>query len=228
MSDVGRRSPGERYLAAQRSFVELVQGLGSDEWATAVPCCPGWTVRDVLSHVAGIPDDAVHGRMDGVTTPPWTAAQVERNASLAVTALLARWDEQAPGFAAMIGAIGEIRPVIDCHTHEHDVRHALDRPGNRTGELVDFAADALVSGFDPSLRLTVRLTDGRVLATGAEEATEVELRDVSAFEVFRSRLGRRSAGQVRAYDWSGSPAATERVIADWFAFGPAPTEIAES
>ena len=49
----------------------------------------------MLSHVAGIPDDVFAGRIDGVATDPWTAAQVERNRSLAVDDLLARWDEQS-------------------------------------------------------------------------------------------------------------------------------------
>jgi uncharacterized protein (TIGR03083 family) len=47
----------QNYLAAQRSFVALARDLSADDWAAPVPCCPGWTVRDVLSHVAGIPDD---------------------------------------------------------------------------------------------------------------------------------------------------------------------------
>ena len=45
------------YLAAQRSFVELARTLSPDQWATPVPCTPGWCVRDVLSHVAGVTDD---------------------------------------------------------------------------------------------------------------------------------------------------------------------------
>ena len=88
------------YLFAQRSFATLAAGFSDDEWATPVPCCPGWTVRDVLSHVAGIPDDVLAGRLDGVATDPWTAAQVERNRDLAVADLLARWNDQTPGFAA--------------------------------------------------------------------------------------------------------------------------------
>ena len=42
----------QNYLAAQRSFVALARDLSADDWAAPVPCCPGWTVRDVLSHAA--------------------------------------------------------------------------------------------------------------------------------------------------------------------------------
>ena len=59
----------------------------------------------MLSHVAGIPDDVLAGRLDGVATDPWTAAQVERNRDLSVDGLLERWDEQAPAFAAAMQAM---------------------------------------------------------------------------------------------------------------------------
>jgi hypothetical protein len=49
------------YRAAQSSFVELVEGLHDDEWATRVPCNPDWTVSDVLSHVAGVTFDIAEG-----------------------------------------------------------------------------------------------------------------------------------------------------------------------
>jgi len=45
--------------------------------------------------------------------------------------------------------------------------------------------------------------------------------------LFRSRLGRRSRGQARAYDWSGTDADTEAVIDGWFGFGPSLVPIVE-
>ena len=58
----------ELYVAAQRSFVELVAPLTDDQWATPVPCNPACTVRDVLSHVAGVTADIAEGDVEGA--PP--------------------------------------------------------------------------------------------------------------------------------------------------------------
>jgi hypothetical protein len=223
----GETSTIEReYLDAHESFVALAAELSDDEWATPVPCCPGWTVRDVLSHVAGIPDDVLAGRIDGVATDPWTADQVERNRSLTVTDLLARWNEQAPAFAAAMQAMAQERPPFDCHAHEHDIRHALGRPGRRDHPIVIGAVHRLIDGWDGSVPLIVEFVDGSI--TGAvTDPDAVVLSDVTQFEVFRSCLGRRSRGQVEAYDWSGSPDRIATVIDEWFGFGPAADPIIE-
>lgn len=220
------------YLAAQRSFAELARTVTAGEWSRPAPCTPGWTARDLLSHVVGITDDALAGRLDGVTTEPWTAAQVERNRADTVENLLARWDEQAPVFAAAIAGLGERRPPIDCHTHEHDVRHAIGRPGNRASGLLSATVADMVIGFGEPL--VVRLDDGREVRSdaGAEGADgravePVVLAGVTRFEVFRSRMGRRSAAQVAGYDWSGPPAARGVVLDAWFTFGPSGVDIFE-
>lgn len=214
------------YLQAQRSFAELAGSLRDDEWATPVPCTPGWTARDVLSHVSGIPDDALAGRLDGVATEPWTASQVERNRAAGVAELLARWEEQSPAFAEAVASMGEIRPPIDCHSHEHDVRHALGRPGNRDSAIVHAAVASGMAGF--GRQLVVELDDGQTLRAGGSTGPRVTLTGVSEFEVFRSRLGRRSAEQVRDYHWSGPDDLVAAVLADWFVFGPSDDDIVES
>ena len=120
-----------RYDEATRSFIDFARTLSDADWATPVPCTPLWTVRDVLSHVSGIPDDGLAGRTDGAATEPWTASQVERNAGFTVDELLERWEGQYEVFGAALEAMGEDRPPYDCHSHEHDIRHALGRPGRR-------------------------------------------------------------------------------------------------
>ncbi len=216
----------QNYLEAHRSFAALADELSVEEWTTPVPCCPGWTARDVLSHVAGIPDDALNGRMDGVATEPWTAAQVARNRSLAVADLLARWRDQTPQFAAAIQAGQQGRPPIDCHTHEHDIRHALGRAGNREHPIATSTGLGMINGWAGPVPLIVEFADGSI--AGAVDSTDaVVLSDVTPFEVFRSRLGRRSRPQVEAYDWTGAPDRVATVIDHWFAFGPATTAIIE-
>lgn len=213
----------ELYRLAQRSFVDLCIDLDGDDWARPAPCTPGWTVFDIASHAAGVTLDIVAGRVEGAATEPWTAAQVERWRDTPRAELFAQWDEHIVAAASAIEAIGETRPPIDCHTHEHDVRQALGRPGNRDSPIVQDALDRFVErGAIQAIEIT--FVDGAQLTIpGAGEP--VGVRGVSRFEVFRSRLGRRSVDQFAAYDWRQPP--RDELRADWFLFGPSPYDIEE-
>ena len=217
-----------RYIEAARSFIDLARTLTDAEWLTVVPCTPSWTCRDVLSHVSGIPDDAAAGRLEGVTSEPWTASQVERNAAFGVGELLDRWELQLEAFAAVIDAMGELRPIYDCHTHEHDVRHAIGRPGARDSVVVDDGARWLLGYLAPaSARVVVHLDDGTAVSTGGTADTGVVEVSTTRFEVFRSMFGRRSFDQARSLAWSGPPDAIDDALSHWFVFGPSPTPITE-
>lgn len=216
-------STGELYVAAQRAFADLLRGLGEREWHLPVACCPGWTVRDVLSHVAGLADDVLAGRLDGAATDPWTAAQVERWRGAEVDELLAQWEAQAPAVGELLDQVGETRPPIDCCAHEHDVRAALGRPGHRDSDVIRSALPGLAS-MPVGRPLEIELADGRRFTTRGE-GDPIAVSGLDGFEVFRSRLGRRSLDQVRAYRWS--EALDEGVLAGWFLFGPAPHDIHE-
>ena len=182
----------------------------------------------MLSHVSGIPDDAFAGRMEGAPGEAWTAAQVERNRDARVDELLDRWQQQASTFADVIESMGETRPPFDLHSHEHDLRQALGRPGGRSNVIVETAGSALASFSDVAVRVTVELDDGRTVVSGdADSAAAVVVRGLSTFELFRSRLGRRSRQQVRDYDWTGSDDDIDAVLARWFNFGPSPLPIDE-
>jgi uncharacterized protein (TIGR03083 family) len=216
-----------RYRFAQESFTALARTLPDDAWSTSVPCTPDWTVRDVLSHVSGITDDALAGRMDGAPGEAWSAAQIERNRSATVEELLERWVTQTPTFAEMIQSIGEGRPPFDCHTHEHDVRHAVGRPGNRDSIIIESMAAglAVVDGCPVALDVVL---DGRPIRSGpADGPAAVTLERITPFELFRSRPGRRSREQMRAWKWVGDDADIDAVLDVWAFFGPTPTPIVE-
>ncbi len=218
-------SIAESYLLAVDSFVELARSLDDAAWATQVPCTPAWTARDVLSHVSGVADDGLAGRMDGAPGEAWTAAQVERHRGATVDELLVRWSQQAPAFAEIIEHLGERRPPIDCHSHEHDVRHALARPGGRSNAIIDMMKYAPV---DAPIRVVIEFTDGSTVTTGdASSDSLVTLRGATAFELFRSRLGRRTRQQVRTADWVGTDEDVDVVVDHWFGFGPSPMPIDE-
>ena len=125
-----------------------------------------------------------------------------------------------------IESMGQGRPPFDCHTHEHDLRHAIGRPGGREHPVVDaLAAEASGALEHVPATLTIDFTDGGTHAAGGggPEATV----SLSRFEYFRSRFGRRSAAQLAAYDWSGDPGAIAAAQDGWWFFGIADEDIVE-
>ncbi len=222
------RSISIRYREAVESFVDFARTLTPEDWAVRVPCTPLWTARDVLSHVAGVPDDGLAGRVDGAATEPWTQSQVERNAGLGVEELLDRLLGQYELFGSAIDQMGEGRPPFDCHSHEHDLRHALGRPGNRDSGIIGDAAEIFLAGLaSTSVRMTIDYGDGVLRVVGATDSPMQVSLAISKFEMFRSRLGRRSRDQVRNLDWSGDDIAVDAAVDGWFLFGPSEAAIDE-
>ena len=220
------RSISIRYGEATTSFVAFARTLSEHDWATPVPCTPLWTARELLSHVTGVPDDGLAGRLDGPATEPWTASQVERNAEFGVDELLERFEQQYEIFGAAIESMGEERPAYDCHSHEHDLRHALGRPGNRESMVIVDCSNAMVASLaEVSVSIAIDFGGGDVVNTGhGDAAVSIAM---SRFEMFRSRLGRRSREQVRSLPWDGDDAAIETVLDSWFLFGPSVDSIVE-
>jgi uncharacterized protein (TIGR03083 family) len=211
------------YRTAQRSFVAVVSGIGDDDWSRPVPCTPGWTVRDVLSHAAGVTIDVSEGNVEGAATDPWTAVQVERFRSVPVAELIERWDSLIDPVADALEAVGEHRPPLDCHSHEHDVRHALGRPGSRDSELIIWMSTLFADSAVGRPIEVAQPDGGSYRITGIGDPVELVGRE--RFDVVRSRLGRRSRDQVAGWAWSDP--LTESELDSWFAFGPATVDIDE-
>lgn len=74
----------------------------------------------------------------------------------------------------------------------------------------------------------IEFVDGSTVTTGdVTSGSTVTLRGATKFEVFRSRLGRRSRLQMRDADWVGTDADIDAVLDRWFSFGPSPSPIDE-
>ncbi len=194
------------------------------------PATPGWRVRDVLAHVRGIAEDVRTGNLTGVATDPWTAAQVERHRATSVLDLIEGWSADAVQLEAILSspqgeAVG--RAVIDVHTHEADVRGALGRVAPLTDEFAAWGVAAIVDGMLGGITAAglapVRLVTDEGDELGPADA-EVVMR-APRYEVFRAALGRRSAAQVAAFDWSGTDPAP--YLPHLFLFGPRDTDLVE-
>jgi uncharacterized protein (TIGR03083 family) len=216
---------GAHYRRSRERLTGLLGDVDPDGWRAPVAACPGWRVQDVIGHLVGVVEDAMAGRMTVIPPPEeQTAEQVERHRDDPPDLLLATWGELSGPFEQAVTQLEAWPAAIDVHTHEHDVRAALARPGARDDELVLDAARRLIEGLAVDGTISVDLGDGTgpVTSTPAP-GPDYRLR-ATPFEVFRLRMGRRSRDQVTALDWSRDP---EPVLDALFLFGPAEAPLVE-
>ena len=205
---------------------DLVRATDPDAMDAIAPATPEWRVRDLLAHLVGVTADATNGRLEGVATDPWTAAQVDARRDASIADLLAEWDDYGAQFEgaleALPSAIGG-QAVFDAVTHEADMRHALARPGERTCDGVaisfEFCCLGRTAGGLPALRVVTERGE-TIAGTGDPIATLT----TSQFEFIRASSGRRSAAEIAAYEWQGQVEPDILLIAPFFRMRPVPLD----
>jgi uncharacterized protein (TIGR03083 family) len=206
MSDFQAPNPAhsEEYRALRRRVRDVVSSADAASLDAIAPATPKWRIRDVLAHMVGVVDDASNQRLDGVTTEPWTQAQVDARAEATVAEMLDEWDRIAPGFEEVIAQMpaqitGQV--LFDAVTHEHDIRHAVGAPGARDVPAIDMVFDWVVWGRSmggaPKLRFDV---GGEVVESGSGDDVVATV-TASRFELVRAITGRRSRSEIEAYGW---------------------------
>jgi uncharacterized protein (TIGR03083 family) len=173
----GTQEPVVTILAEEWDAIDFLgQGLGEGEWELPSEC-PGWTVRDVLSHLIGIERSLLgdpsppplaelppHVENEiGARNEAWVAPrrslpgpvvlQEFREVSRRRLAQLrafpgSRYDEVGPS------PIGEVQyrefmhvRVMDSWVHEQDIRIATARPGHDSGPAAQLSLDRLCAGI---------------------------------------------------------------------------------
>jgi uncharacterized protein (TIGR03083 family) len=199
-------SEAQAYRAVRDRTTAIVRDARPERLDEIAPATPKWRVRDVLAHMVGVSADAVSGRLDGVATDPWTAAQVDARRSASVSDMLAEWDEFGPQFESALALIPEgqisAQAVLDGITHEQDIRHALAVPGARDSDAIaiafEFCCRGRTHGGLPAIRVVSE--QGETIAGAGDPVATLE---TSCFEFIRASTGRRCADEVRAYRWQG-------------------------
>ncbi|MCV7211167.1 maleylpyruvate isomerase family mycothiol-dependent enzyme [Mycolicibacterium canariasense] len=215
---------GEAYRLILERVDALVRGR-SGIADRAVPACPGWNIRQVVAHLAGVAQDIVALNLEEKGTSPWADAQVARLGGHGIDDLLDMWrdslDEVAANLAFASDA-GVCQLVFDTLTHEHDIRGALKEPGSRAGDLTFKAALGFVTTMGdrfirqarlPALRLCTPAI-GSVELGDFHTARDHLALNISDFEALRSFGGRRSVGQLLALPWDGDPTKLMPVFTD--------------
>jgi uncharacterized protein (TIGR03083 family) len=199
------------YAAARGSVRTLLADIDDDAAATIVPTCPAWTVHDLCAHLVGVPAALVaRDNPPSGDNQPWVDRQVRERADRSIAELLDEWDAVGPPFEALMRklphAFGGL--VYDAVAHEHDLRGALGRPGERDSAGVLASLEVLVPMVERDLAAhgptpgTLRLATGeRTWVVGGGEPT-VSL-TTTPFELMRLLGSRRSRAQVLAAPWDG-------------------------
>ena len=222
----------DAHAAAYRGAQGRIAELSRAGHEVPVPATPGWSVQDLVAHLAGLAKDWVTGRLDGYASAGWTAQQVEERSDWPLDAVLAEWtgclDPLAQILAApekaglpdpLMTAFGPVAAgawpdivVTDIALHEHDIRAALGVPGARDSDAVlltmrsHVAMLRFVAGAYGLPSLLLEPSNGpRTYQIGRDEPS-LTLR-ATLYELFRATGGRRSRNQMAALDWSTDPGA---------------------
>jgi uncharacterized protein (TIGR03083 family) len=201
----------DAYEAVHARLLEVLRGRPGDE---EVESCPGWTVHDLVAHLAGLCDDWVEGRLDGYASDGWTATQVARFAHVPLDEVLASWGRALRSFRALPDD-----PVMgpparwafgDAVVHEADIRGAIGA-GRVPIDAVALALKGQIGRWRQVVAdagagtLLLRCPDLRDWWLGEHGDAQATVVEVPAYEVFRALAGRRSAEQVESWSWSRDP-----------------------
>jgi uncharacterized protein (TIGR03083 family) len=206
----------------------LARQLNAEQRATLVPCCPLWTVNDLVGHLTGLLEDRRDGNMPSGSFGEWTAAQVSRQRDLSTAQLLEKWQELAALDVAGPPSLAALS--FDIVTHEHDIYQALGMAGDRSTLSVSVGAERARERMSSMLRegsapgVLARTEDGAHLSEGGETPIGLE---TSRYAVLRLATGRMSRAQANSLGWDSDPSPVlDALFADGF-FVLQPYDVAE-
>lgn len=198
-------STREAYAHVRGTLITLLRRPG-EPGRTPVPSCPGWTVRDVIAHVAGICQQ-VAASLSGDEAP--AAPMVD---GLDLEALLAEWERSGRRLDIALARPEHAgkgrRMMMDAFTHELDIRLAIGAPLPAAHPAFPGAFDVVAGGFSASVEarglpaLRLRTPAGSWTAGDGEPAAVVS---GSVTDMYRSLAGRRTRQQIRQLAWSAEP-----------------------
>jgi uncharacterized protein (TIGR03083 family) len=196
---------GDRPVVAELAEVwTSLAGLGaeltSEDWDRPTEC-PGWSVRDVYSHVIGLeagllgraPPPALDSVGDHVRNDvgrsneaevlarrgrsgPEVVAELQEVTSARLAALRAMTDEEMAAETPTPAGTGTYEDfmavrVFDCWVHEQDVRRAVGRPGHLSGAAVDRSLASAVGVMPYVVGKRARAPEGCTVAFDVTGAT---------------------------------------------------------
>ena len=175
------------YIELRGRVVTLLRTVAQREAKEVVPTTPDWTFAELAAHIVGVPEDVLAGRLEGVGSDAWTAAQVDRHTGDTLVQLAeflvatSSIDAMLPSFPQQVLS----QFVMDAVNHEQDMYLTLGRETARE-------SDAVHAGLGFMLNAVHEYSPE--LATALSESL------LSPWELLRTLSGRRTAEQIRAID----------------------------
>ena len=223
----------EVYDPLRRELAEVVLGLSDEDRLRPVPATPGWTITDVIRHVASVAAAIVRkdgdfprdffgsfGDPDAVAAlNEWTARDVSARADQSLEETCADWDKDASLISSMMRGDEPWDPnfppfadrvvITDTTVHQQDIFGALGIERDRTAPSIKIGCSSYLFIIDMRLQndgvgpLRLEAEDKSWTVGGDGEPGATVA--ASRFEFFRALSGRRNPDQVRAYSWTGDP-----------------------
>jgi uncharacterized protein (TIGR03083 family) len=185
------------YEQTVRSTIALAETLAPADWELSTEC-PGWSVRDQVSHIIGIerwmlgesdpehglPDDLPHVRNDmgralevavdvrRQVPGPKLLDELREVLDRRLAALPdADPDEQVPLPNGRMGPYAQLMQfrAFDCWAHEQDIRRAVGRPGNLDAPAAGCARAILTRGLPMVVAKRAGATPGQSVALHVTE-----------------------------------------------------------
>jgi len=219
----------DAYRSSRARIAALTASLDDAGLARTVPCCPRWSVKDLVAHLAGLLEDRRDGRLPAGGFDAWTERQVERYRDQPIGSILDTWTSTTLAVDDAPPSLGALS--LDVVTHEHDVCQAVGVQGDRASMSVHVGAARalermvalLADSSAPGVSVTTE--SGTVLASGGAPAITLAATD---YEVMRLVTGRYSRAQALGLAWGGDPSETLDVLfADGF-FSLQPQDVIET
>jgi uncharacterized protein (TIGR03083 family) len=200
---------GLEYRNSRLRMQEIAASLSEDEANAVVMACPDWNVRDLFSHVTGIAADLGSGKGPTGDTQAWVDELVSSRKDRSLASVVDEWNEVGPTFEAAIDNLPKRLWTLtyDTVVHEHDLRAAVERPGDRESEGVKISAVLglklvkvdLASKSLPAFRAII---DGVEHIVGDGEP--VLTLTASAFDTLRLLGSRRTLAEMKSANFVGN------------------------
>lgn len=194
------------YADSQRRVADLVTPLSDAELGLITPACPGWSVHDVLAHLAGESTFFTGDSVDPAElaaepgSESWTAAQVAARRDRSVEQLIAEWESRVPALVQLPLTSRSWFPMLhDVLSHEADIRGAIGAP-RIAPDILAAAWPLLAPAVERRLSAlgTVRLElDEQPTLIGS--GTPDLIVETSQYDFWRAYFGRRSRAQIRGW-----------------------------
>lgn len=218
------------YEGLRNDISELVSGLEPQELEMSVPATPGWSIRDIVAHLAADATYVINGDFPReffeafgdsaavATLNDWTGRHLEERKGRSLEELLQEWKTSGTEVAAMMRGekswpndtfvFADRVLVTDAAVHQQDIFGALgiERARDRAPIKIGLSGYIATMGWrlasSGPAPLRFDLGEKSYTAGDGEAGATVT---ATRFELFRAMSGRRSPEQIAAYDWDGDP-----------------------